>query len=168
MTALAIAPDADDVVAFTLDGRPVRFAAHPETVLADLLREEAGITATKIGCRVGRCGACTVLVDGVAVNGCLVPAHRLEGATVVTPDGLDALPVAAVVRAALTEGNAFQCGYCAPGIVTTVVALLTADRDPDEAAVRAALAGHICRCTGYGSIVRAVLDAAARLKEARP
>ncbi len=139
---------------FRLNGREQALAGPPDQRLLDILREDHGLTAAKPGCGIGRCGACLVLVDGAPANACLVPAYRLDGAEVVTAEGLDALPEAEMVRAALVAENAFQCGYCAPGFTIALVALLRRDPKADEAALRAALAGHLCRCTGYASILR--------------
>ena len=141
-------------VAFHLNGMAMRRQARADARLVDLLREDLGLCATKLGCGVGRCGACTVLLDGVAVNACLVMAHRVDGAELVTTEGLDAIPAAASLRAALTEGNAFQCGYCAPGMVMSLL-MLPQDGGVDPALVAAAITGNLCRCTGYGSILRA-------------
>jgi carbon-monoxide dehydrogenase small subunit len=154
-------------VSFILDFAPVSVEAEPETRLIDLLRERFGLMSVKPGCGVGRCGACSVLSDGVAVNACLVMAWQLEGRQILTSAGLDQVEVARVVRGALVAENAFQCGYCAPGFVAVLTALLTATPDIDEAGLREGLAGNLCRCTGYHSILRAAVRAAAELEEAR-
>jgi carbon-monoxide dehydrogenase small subunit len=152
-------------VHFRLNGEAHSVAGAPETRLVDILREQAGLTATKAACRIGRCGSCLVLVDGMAVNGCLVMAYQLDGATVISPEGLDALPVARVVRQALIEAVAFQCGYCAPGFTVALTALLARDPAPSDADIRTALEGNICRCTGYQSILRGAREAVRRLRE---
>lgn len=149
-------------VRFRLNGAPCE--ARGDVRLIDFVRDDAGLTAAKVGCDIGRCGACMVWIDGEPANACLVPIWRLEGAEVTTPEGLDGDPLADVVRAALTQENAFQCGYCAPGLVMSLAAALRADPALDEQGLRAALVGHLCRCTGYHSILRGALCAAKRLR----
>lgn len=153
-------------VQFRLNGQE-REAAADDARLVDHLRDRCGLTAVKIGCDIGRCGACMVAVDGEPANACLVPMWRLQGADVVTPEGLDGDPLAALVRQGLAEENAFQCGYCAPGLTMSLVALLRADASVDEAQLSAALVGHICRCTGYHSILRGAMRAALLVRQAR-
>lgn len=156
----------NETVCFTLNGADAVFDGPAGTTLLDLLREEHGLMAAKPGCGIGRCGACLVLLDGAPANACLVMAFQLDGAAVVSPEGLDRLPVAAAIRAALVDENAFQCGYCAPGFTVALAALFTDQPEADEAAIRTALGGNLCRCTGYHSILRGALAAAAKLREA--
>lgn len=153
-------------IRFELNGEPVSVDVKPETRLLELLREHFGLMAAKPSCSIGRCGACTVLADGRPVNACLLMAWQLEGRGIVTAEGLDRVEAAKVVRAALVAENAFQCGYCAPGFTIALTALLTENPDIDEAGLRAGLAGNICRCTGYHSILRGALSAAAELRKA--
>ncbi len=153
-------------ISFTLNGEAITVPVGTETRLADLLREQLFLTGTKIGCSIGRCGACSVLVDSVAQNACLLFAWQVDGKTLTTIEGVDALPVAALVKAGLREESAFQCGYCAPGYVVALVSFLSANPTADDEAVIAALEGNICRCTGYHSIVRGALNAAARVRDA--
>ena len=141
---------------FTVNGSAVEVDVHPMARLLDVLRETLELTGTKEGCGEGECGACTVLLDGRPINSCLVPAIHAEGADVVTIEGLGGAD--ALREAFVTEGAA-QCGICTPGV------LLAASVIPpgaDEASIRARLAGNLCRCTGYGSIVRAVQAAHGR------
>ncbi|MBO9101374.1 (2Fe-2S)-binding protein [Rhizobium sp. K1/93] len=154
-------------VGFSLNGAPVALEVPPDMRLADLLRDALGLTATKIACGIGRCGACTVLMNGLAVNGCLVMAWQLPGADIVTPEGIDAFEIARVVKAALAEENAFQCGYCAPGFLVALTALFLDQPAAGEAEILSALEGNICRCTGYHSIIRGALNASARLEAAQ-
>lgn len=149
-------------IRFVLNGDPVEIAARPDERFVDLLRDRLGLPGAKVGCGIGRCGSCTVLVDGVAMNGCLLPAYRLEGRNVTTIEGLGRLAEGRAVMSAFSEGNAFQCGYCAPGFTLAMTALLLREAAPDEADIREALGGHICRCTGYHSILRAAAEAVAR------
>lgn len=156
-----------ETVRFTLNGEPCVIDAPADANLLHLLLAGRGLMAAKPACGIGRCGACMVLVDGAPANACLVLALQLDGAEVISPEGLDLLPVILPIRAALAEENAFQCGYCAPGFTVALAALFTRDPDADEPAIRAALEGNICRCTGYHSIIRGALAAAAMLREAR-
>jgi aerobic-type carbon monoxide dehydrogenase small subunit (CoxS/CutS family) len=136
---------------FTVNGAAVEVRTHPLRRLLDVLREDLGLTGTKEGCGEGECGACTVLVDGAPVNACLVPVVQVDGAAVVTVEGLAG--VEGLRRAFVVEGAA-QCGICTPGML---VAASVLPASASAAEVREHLAGNLCRCTGYGSIVRAVL-----------
>jgi carbon-monoxide dehydrogenase small subunit len=148
---------------FRLNGEIRSVEVSAETRLAEILRDELGLTATKIACGIGRCGACTVLMNGRTVNSCLVMSWQLQDAEIVSPEGIDAFEVAGIVKAALAEENAFQCGYCAPGFMMALTALFIAQPAATQADIIAALEGNICRCTGYQSIIRGALNAAARL-----
>jgi carbon-monoxide dehydrogenase small subunit len=148
---------------FFLNGAQRHCVAPPERRLTAILRDDFGLTAARSACAIGRCGACMVLWNGRAVNSCLLMAWQLEGGEIVTAEGLDAIPEARVVKAALGQENAFQCGYCAPGFVVTLTALLCEDALAGEPEIRRALAGNICRCTGYHSILRGALHAVALL-----
>lgn len=152
-------------IRFKLNGGPVSVDAKPETRLLELLREQFGLMAAKPSCAIGRCGACTVLADRRPVNACLMMAWQLEGRSIVTAEGLDRIEEANVVRAALVAENAFQCGYCAPGFTIALTVLLMDDPHIDEAGLRAGLAGNLCRCTGYHSILRGALNAAEELRK---
>ena len=157
---------------FTVDGREVAIEGPPERRLADILREDCGAMAVKRGCDIGRCGTCMVLIDGLAANACLVMAFQAEGAAITTPAGLDAMsldamPLAAIIRTALVEEVAFQCGYCAPGFTIALAALFLVDPAPDREAIMTALEGNLCRCTGYHSILRGAEAAAERIAAKR-
>lgn len=128
--------------------------------LIDILREDLHLTGTKEGCGEGECGACTVVVNGLAVNACLTPAAGLEGARVLTIEGLAPEGELDPLQRAFVEETAIQCGYCTPGMVMSAHALLEQNPDPTEAEIRRALAGNICRCSGYSQIIRAVRRAA--------
>ncbi|WP_346897627.1 (2Fe-2S)-binding protein [uncultured Roseibium sp.] len=156
-----------DVIAlrFRLNGEDVETTATAETSLTRVLRDTLFKTETKIGCEAGRCGACMVLMNGRPANSCLVMAWQAEGAEIVTGAGLDALPVTRIVRQSLAEDSAFQCGYCAPGFVISLVGLLTENPQATREDVMTALEGNICRCTGYHSILRGAMLAAARVAE---
>lgn len=152
-------------IGLTINGEARSLNCASDKPLAQILRDDLDMTATKEACSIGRCGACLVLINGRAANACLTLAFQLEGAEVVTAEGLDNDPLATAIRRALAEENAFQCGYCAPGFVMALVALLTENPDPGEDGIRAGLEGNICRCTGYHSIIRGAL-AAARMVQA--
>lgn len=154
-------------VSFRLNGEERSLVAPADRRLIDILRDDMALTGAKKGCGVGRCGACTVLLDGEPANACLLMLWQMEGRDVATPEGLDADFDASVVGRALAEENAFQCGYCAPGFVTALLALLRAHPDAGEAEIRAGLDGNICRCTGYHSILRGACVAAEALRAAR-
>lgn len=151
-------------LSFTLNGQPTALNVETETRLTDVLRDQLFLTGTKIACGIGRCGACSVLVDGVAKNACLLMAWQVEGSAVTTIEAIDQMPVAQQVKAGLLEESSFQCGYCAPGFVMALTSFLNADPNADDDAVTASLEGNICRCTGYHSIVRGALNAANRVR----
>ncbi|MBI5837473.1 MAG: (2Fe-2S)-binding protein [Candidatus Eisenbacteria bacterium] len=141
--------------------------APPMKRLLDCLREDLGLTGSKEGCGEGECGACTVLLDGQAVNSCLVPACQADGAHVITVEGLARGGRLSRLQEAFLQGGA-QCGICTPGMLMSSVALLRSPGVPSEAKVREALAGNLCRCTGYVKIVEAVRDAARKPGVKRP
>jgi selenium-dependent xanthine dehydrogenase len=149
---------------FELDGRQVRVTHEDGERLLDLMRDRLGIVSAKNGCGTGACGSCTVLVNGKVRRACTLAPAKVEGKSVTTVQGLPQ-PHAVVVASSLAHGGAVQCGFCTPGMVVAATALLLRDPDPDEAAVRKALRGNLCRCTGYGRVVAGVLDAAARLRD---
>jgi aerobic-type carbon monoxide dehydrogenase small subunit (CoxS/CutS family) len=143
---------------------PVRFAS--KALLLDVLRE-AGFVEVKEGCREAACGSCLVLLDGALVNSCQVLAASALGRQVTTVKGLGTLRQPHPIQEAFTEAGAVQCGFCTPGMVLATHALLRENPDPDEAAIRRALDGNLCRCTGYVKIVDAVRLAARRLRAGR-
>ncbi|MGH7314184.1 MAG: (2Fe-2S)-binding protein [Candidatus Rokuibacteriota bacterium] len=144
----------------TINGRSVAAEVAPLTRLLDFLRERLRLTGTKEGCGEGECGACTVLVGGLPVVSCLVPMGQLEGADVTTIEGLTGGERLGPVPEGLLEEGGTQCGICTPGIVVTAHALLAANPRPTLEEIRDALAGNICRCTGYTAIYEAVRRAA--------
>lgn len=152
-------------VRFTLNGRPVIYEVEPRTTLLRALREY-GVTSVKRGCEEGECGTCTVLLDDVPVKSCTVLALEVEGRTVLTVEGLVSKDGKLhPVQQAFIERGGIQCGFCTPGMVLTTYALLRENPDPSEDEIRRALAGNLCRCTGYVGIFRAVKRAAELLKE---
>ena len=159
-------------VRVTVNGRVRSASVEPRHTLAELLREDLALTGTHLGCEQGACGACTVLVDGRSARACLVPAFRVDGATVLTIEGLGGGPGQVnnmqrlnTLQQACLERHAFQCGFCTPGMLIAATELLDEHSDPTDCQVREALSGNLCRCTGYDSIVAAVLHAAALIRE---
>jgi aerobic-type carbon monoxide dehydrogenase small subunit (CoxS/CutS family) len=146
-------------VDLTINGEPVGAEVDPLARLLDFLREARGLTGAKEGCGEGECGACSVLVDGVLTLSCLVPMGQLPGASVLTVEGLAGDGPLTAVQEALLAAGAAQCGICTPGIAVAVHALLAARPRPALDEIRTALAGNLCRCTGYGAIYRAVENA---------
>ena len=142
---------------FSVNGHPVSVDALPMTRLLDVLREQLRLTGTKEGCGEGECGACTVLIDGVAVNACLIPVVQAEGTTILTIEGIGNDARLDPIQTAFIDYGATQCGICTPGFVVATKALLDANPSPTRPQVREALAGNLCRCTGYQKIVDAVV-----------
>ncbi len=139
----------------TVNGRQERVEVEPLEKLMDTLRNRLHLRGTKEGCREGECGACTVLVDGMPVNSCIYAAMQADGRRVETVEGLDD-ELARAVQDAIVACGGVQCGYCTPGFVVAITALLRRHPDADDTLVREALSGNICRCTGYAQIVDAV------------
>jgi carbon-monoxide dehydrogenase small subunit len=142
-------------IALTVNGEAHRLGVKPNRVLLDVLREDLGLTGTKKGCGVGKCGACTVLVNGRPVHSCLFLAAQADGAQITTIEGIsDQEPHP--LQLAFVEKGAIQCGFCTPGLINTAKALLEANPDPEEPQIKQAIAGNLCRCTGYNQIVEAI------------
>ena len=148
-------------IAVTVNGVARRARVIPRILLADVLREEWGLTGTHLGCEHGACGACTVLVDGEPARACLMFAVQADGSRVETVEGLvDGDGGLHPLQEAFRSRHALQCGFCTPGILMTLVAYLRVHPAPSEAEIREALSGNLCRCTGYQHIVQAVLEVA--------
>jgi carbon-monoxide dehydrogenase small subunit len=148
-------------IRLSVNGSAVDAEVEPRRHLGDFLRQQLGLTGTHLGCEHGVCGACTVIVDGVPVRSCLMLAVQADGAHVVTVEGL-AKPDGSLhpLQDAFRAHHGLQCGFCTPGMLTTLHAFLTDQPQADETAIRQAISGNICRCTGYESIVDAALTAA--------
>jgi carbon-monoxide dehydrogenase small subunit len=149
------------IVGFRVNGKAVAVDAPPMARLLDVLREDLRLTGAKEGCGEGECGACTVLIDGVAVNSCLVPVIQVRDASVTTVEGLAADDRLHPVQEAFVAHGAAQCGICTPGFLVAAKQLLDDNPHPTRADVRQALAGNLCRCTGYQKIIDAVTEAVA-------
>jgi carbon-monoxide dehydrogenase small subunit len=153
-------------IGLTVNGRAVKDTVEPRLTLADFLRERLDLTGTHLGCEHGVCGACTVLLDGASARACLLYAAQAHGASITTVEGLSEAGTLSPLQLAFQKHHALQCGFCTPGLLTTATALLRETPDPTREQVREASSGNICRCTGYLSIVDAILDAAAALRAA--
>jgi len=155
-------------VSFKLNGRTVSGQAEPRMLLSDFIRHVLGATGTHVGCEHGVCGACTIQIDGVPARSCLTLAVQAEGADVRTVEGLaPAADRLSTLQQAFRENYGLQCGFCTPGILMSLDALLRDRPDAAEPEIREFLSGHLCRCTGYGSIVKAALAAVRKLREER-
>jgi len=153
-------------VTFELDGEERTVETPPDRSLRELLREDCGARSVKSGCDGGRCGACTVLLDGDAVKACLVMAAKVDGRSVTTVEGIAAGSLGREVQDAFEDHSALQCGYCTPGFVLSALAHLDDHPDADREALREALSGNVCRCTGYETILDAVEAVAERRADA--
>ncbi len=152
---------ADISIEVTVNGQLRRTAVEPRLTLADFLRERCQLTGTHLGCEHGVCGACTVLLDGQAVRGCLVFAVQADGGSITTVEGIAAADgTLSPVQQAFREHHGLQCGFCTPGFVTSVTAFLRDNPSPTDEEIRAGLSGNLCRCTGYQGILAAVRAAA--------
>jgi carbon-monoxide dehydrogenase small subunit len=152
-------------ITFTVNGEKRTASVPPETTLLKLLREYLNLTGAKLGCDVGDCGACTVIVDGMAVNSCLMLAGQVNGRRVTTIEGLATRDRLHPIQKAFEDYGALQCGFCGPGAIMAVKALLDENTDPDVKDIRDALSGSLCRCTGYTKMIEAVQEAARVLRE---
>ncbi len=150
-----------------VNGDPTEFLTEPGTTLLDALRDELGLTGSKEGCGSGDCGACSVIVDGRLVCSCLVLAVEAEGRRIETIEGMAQGGELHPLQRKFLEHAALQCGFCTPGLLVAAKALLDANPEPTESETRYWLAGNLCRCTGYDKVIRAVMDAAAELRQAR-
>lgn len=152
------------VIKLTINGESVEAAVEPNKTLLHFLREDLGLTGTKHGCGLGDCGACTVIMDGKAVNSCLVLAIQAQGKDILTIEGLAVDGRLHPLQQAFVDKGAIQCGFCSPGMILSAKAFLDTNPKPTELEIRTAISGNLCRCTGYQKIVEAIESAAERLK----
>ena len=157
---LRVKPGTKHRVTVTVNGRPYSGFAEPRTLLSDFLRHELKLFGTHVGCEHGVCGACTVNIDGCAVRSCLRFAVQVDGAGIGTVEGLATGGALSPLQEAFRRRHALQCGFCTPGILISATQFLETNPNPTEEEVRDMLSGHICRCTGYEGMVRAILDVA--------
>jgi carbon-monoxide dehydrogenase small subunit len=146
---------------FTLNGRTVTGTPEPRTLLSDFIRDTAGLAGTKVGCEHGACGACTVLLDGAPVRSCLMLAVQADGHEITTVEGLTEGPELSPLQQAFHECHALQCGFCTAGFLVTLTALFRKNPHPSDREISSAIAGHLCRCTGYVGILAAARRLAA-------
>jgi len=153
------------VIRLTVNGKKYEIAVSSNQTLLDILRNEIGLTGTKEGCGEGDCGACAVLMDGKAVNSCLVPAVGANERDIVTVEGLAEGENLHPLQEAFVEHGAIQCGFCSPGMLISGKALLDRNPHPSEAETRLAISGNLCRCTGYQKIVEAIMSSGKKTEE---
>ena len=156
------------ILELTVNGRLERLEIEPRQTLLEVLRDGLGLLGAKEGCGMGKCGACTVLLEGRPVNSCILFAVQAQGAGVVTIEGLARNGEPHPLQKAFVERGAVQCGFCTPGMILTAKALLDRNPDPDQEEIQERMSGNLCRCTGYNKIVEAVLSAAQEMKGGRP
>jgi carbon-monoxide dehydrogenase small subunit len=154
------------MVSFAVNGTPYRLSVEPRRTLVDVLREDLGLTGTHVGCEHGVCGACTILMDGRTVRACLLLAVQAEGAELTTVEGLARGDELHPLQETFGDEHALQCGFCTPGFLMSAYELLQRTPEPHEGQIREALAGNLCRCTGYVNIIRAVTRAAEAMRAA--
>jgi len=150
-----------------VNGQDYKITAKPWRTLLDVLRNDLGLTGTKEGCGTGSCGSCTILIEGQAVNACLILIGEVKGKTITTIEGLSREGKLHPLQQAFMEEGAVQCGFCTPGLILTAKALLDSNPKPSESQIRQAIAGNLCRCTGYDKIVRAIMKAAQAIDQGR-
>jgi len=154
----------EQAIYLTVNGEPCEARVRPSVTLLDFLRDELGLTGTKRGCGTGACGACTVLLDGKAVMSCLIFAVEADGKDVLTVEGLADSGQLHPLQQAFIEEGAVQCGFCTAGMLLAAKALLDGNSEPTEEEVKDAIAGNLCRCTGYVRIVKAIVAAAEQMR----
>ncbi len=152
-------------IQFKVNGKPIELSVKPNMTLADLLRTKIGLTGTKKGCERGDCGACTVIMNGKAVLSCLVLAPRANGTEIWTVESLGAPPKLHPLQQAFIDQGAIQCGFCIPGMLMSAKALLDENPKPTREEVKKAIAGNLCRCTGYTRQIEAILDASKKISQ---
>ena len=154
----------DRLIKLEINGETYVFNVKPNTLLLDLIREEIGLTGTKRGCDTGECGACTVILEGEAVNSCLVLAVEADGKKITTIEGLAKEANLHPLQEAFIKEGAIQCGFCTPGMILSAKALLDKNPNPTELEIKKAIAGNLCRCTGYTKIIKAILSASKKMR----
>jgi carbon-monoxide dehydrogenase small subunit len=150
-------------IKFKINGKIAELRVDDSRRLLDILREDLGLTGTKEGCAIGECGACTVIMNGAAVNSCLILAEQGQGAEIETVENLEQNEVLSRLQEAFLDNGAIQCGFCTPGMLMSAKALLDKNPHPSEAEIKTALEGNLCRCTGYVPILNSVKDAVNRI-----
>jgi aerobic carbon-monoxide dehydrogenase small subunit len=154
-------------VDLTINGQKYSGRAEPRTLLVYFLREELGLTGTHVGCIVGRCGACSIILNGKVVKSCMIFAVQVDGAEILTVEGLAKGPQLHPIQEAFWEHHGLQCGYCTPGMLLAAYDLLQRNPDPSEEEIREGISGNLCMCTGYVNIVRSIKAAAEKMAPAK-
>ena len=149
-----------EVVRFTLNGKPTELAVDGDRMLLWVLRSDLGVTGTKYGCGAGQCGACTVLLDGVAVRSCVTPVKQVQGKSIMTIEGLAQSGKLHPLQKAFMDNDALQCGFCTPGMILTAYSLLRRNPRPSEVEIREGMEGNLCRCGAHKRIIEAIQSAA--------
>jgi carbon-monoxide dehydrogenase small subunit len=157
---------AEQSVQFTVNGKEVSLEAAPGEMLVDVLRGKLGLTGTKVGCREGECGACSIIMNGKLVTSCIIPVMKAQGGTILTIEGLEKNGEMHLIQKRFVEDGAIQCGFCTPAMVLAGKALLDANPHPTREEIQLAISGILCRCTGYQKIITAI-DSAAQAGELR-
>lgn len=147
-------------IVMRVNGLTYKTIVEPRLLLVDLLRDELGLTGTHIGCITGKCGACTILLNGISVKSCMLFAVQADGVDIVTIEGIAQDNKLHPIQEAFKENHALQCGYCTPGMVISAYQLLKRNPNPTEDEIRKGITGNLCRCTGYINIIKAIKDAA--------
>lgn len=154
----------DHSITLKINGEVYKLHIKPNALLLDVIRDEIGLTGTKRGCDTGECGACTILIEGKPVNSCLLLAVEADGKDVLTVEGLAKNGQLHPLQVAFVEDGAVQCGFCTPGLLLSAKALLDTNPNPTEEEIKTAIAGNLCRCTGYTKIVKAINSAAKKMQ----
>ena len=149
---------------FNVNGKNVKITIDDSLRLLDILRDELGLTGTKEGCAIGECGACTVIMNGEAVNSCMILAAQVDGSEIETVENLEKNEVLSKLQDAFLDNGAIQCGFCTPGMLMSAKALLDKNPTPSEEEIKTALEGNLCRCTGYIPILNSVKDAVEKIR----
>jgi aerobic-type carbon monoxide dehydrogenase small subunit (CoxS/CutS family) len=147
---------AEKSITFTVNGKAVSLNAAPGEMLVDVLRERLGLTGTKVGCREGECGSCSIIMNGKLVTSCIIPARKAAGSTILTIEGLEKNGELHLIQQRFIEAGAIQCGFCTPAMVLAGKALLDENPHPTREEIRFAISGILCRCTGYQKIITAI------------
>ncbi len=150
---------------FNVNGKNVEITVDDSLRLLDILRDELGLTGTKEGCAIGECGACTVIMNGEAVNSCMILAAQVDGSEIETVENLEKNEVLSKLQDAFLDNGAIQCGFCTPGMLMSAKALLDKNSTPSEEEIKTALEGNLCRCTGYIPILNSVKDAVEKIRK---
>lgn len=155
------------LIKFQINGKEIQIKTNPCKRLVEVIRDELDMTGTKIGCEIGECGACTVVIDGEAVTSCLVLISQVEGKNVETIEGMSETKIGAILQKCFIENGAVQCGFCTPGMIMSAYALLNKNPNPSKEEIKMAMSGNLCRCTGYIPILNSIEKAKEELHKCK-